>query len=116
MLLSLAMKTQEVAELLIKATEFRDRAREMRTRSHGFVRAITRADLLATAKTYEDLRRAPRKERAASDAIAAASCSLGERSTAKRAKRLNIAPSSSSLGASNVEGSLLFARCDGDAA
>jgi hypothetical protein len=55
MMLSPFMKTQEAAELLIKATEFRDRAREMRTRSHGLVSAITRADLLAGAKTYEDL-------------------------------------------------------------
>jgi hypothetical protein len=55
MVLTLAMKTQEAAKLLIQATEFRDRAREMRIRSHGLVSTMTRADLLAAAKTYEDL-------------------------------------------------------------
>ena len=54
-MLSLAMKTQEALELLMRATEFRVRANVMRTRSHGLISAITRADLLAAAKTYEEL-------------------------------------------------------------
>jgi hypothetical protein len=51
------MKTLEAAELLIKATEFRKRASDMRTRSRGLISEIARADLLAAASTYEDLAR-----------------------------------------------------------
>jgi hypothetical protein len=49
------MGTPESAALLLKATEFRRRAGLLRVRSRTLVSEITRADLLAVAKTYDEL-------------------------------------------------------------